>query len=125
MPLGINSSIYEYKIACNARVQSINGIRSTNKSKIKKTHICPGQRAGQSHLRRYYSSPEAQCSICATSYKTETGRSTAVSNAPNVADSEFVFVSLRSISGLLPLKTASTLTYIDLFRIQCSDEDFS
>ena len=53
MPLGRNSSIYDYKTACNASVQATKRIRSTDKPKVAKPHICPGQRAGQARQRQY------------------------------------------------------------------------
>ena len=68
LPLGRNSTIYDYKTACNAPAKSDNRIRSTDNPKVAEPQICPGQRAGQSHLPRYYSSAEAQCSSCSTSH---------------------------------------------------------
>ena len=59
MPLGRNSSIYIYKTTCNAIVPEDRQILSTGKPKVANTQIVMGQRAGQSHLPRYYSSAEA------------------------------------------------------------------
>ena len=68
MPLGRNSSIYIYKTTCKARVPRNRQILSTGKPKVANTQIVTGQHPGQSHQRRYYSSAEAQCSSCSTSY---------------------------------------------------------
>ena len=68
LPLGRNTSTYDYKTACNAPAQLYNTIRSTVEPKVSVLQICPGQRAGQSHLRRYYDSAKAQCSSCSSSY---------------------------------------------------------
>ena len=68
MPLGRNSSIYIYKTTCKATVSETRQILSTGKPKVANTQIVTGQHPGQSHQRRYYSSAEAQCSSCSTSY---------------------------------------------------------
>ena len=68
MSLGTNSNTCDDKTPCNASAKTNNAIPSTDKSKIAKPHICPGQRAGQSHVRRYYSLTKSQCSGCSTTY---------------------------------------------------------
>ena len=59
LPRGRNSKASDYKSACKTPAQTNKGITSTVKPKVDLPHICPIQRAGQSHLRRYYSSAEA------------------------------------------------------------------
>ena len=60
LSLGRNSSIYDYKTACNAPAQSDNTIPSTDKPKVVKPEICPGQRLAQSHLV-WHVQPAANC----------------------------------------------------------------
>ena len=68
LPWGKHSNPCDYKSACKTPAQTNRGVTSTVKPKVGLPHICPGQRAGQSHLRWYYSSAVAQCSSFSTSY---------------------------------------------------------